>query len=45
MLKGVSKDCRLNWSHEIEEVIAKVWDEPTVDEVQSAFHKRMNRLV
>jgi hypothetical protein len=38
------KDREFNSSDEIEEAIAKVWDELTFDEVQSAFHNWLSRL-
>jgi hypothetical protein len=38
MLKGVLKDRKVNSSDENEEVITKVCDELTLDEVQSVFH-------
>jgi hypothetical protein len=38
MLKGVLKDRELNSNNEIEEVITKVWDKFTPNEVQSVFH-------
>jgi hypothetical protein len=38
MLKGALKDHEFSSSDEIEEVITKVWDELTFDEVQSVFH-------
>jgi hypothetical protein len=44
MLKGVLKDREFNSSDEIKEVIAKVWDKFTFDEVQSVFHNWMDRL-
>jgi hypothetical protein len=37
MLKGVLKDREFDSSNEIEEVVTKVWDEFTFDEVQSLF--------
>jgi hypothetical protein len=44
MLNGVLKDREFNSNDEIEEAIAKVWDEFTFDEVQSVFHNWMSRL-
>jgi hypothetical protein len=44
MFKEVSKDHELNSGNEIEEVITKVWDELTFDEVQTVFHDWMSRL-
>jgi hypothetical protein len=38
------KDREFNSSDEIEEAIAKVWDEFTFDEVESVFHNWMSRL-
>jgi hypothetical protein len=44
MLKGVMKDREFKSSGEIEEMITKVWDELTFNEVQSVFHNWMSRL-
>jgi hypothetical protein len=44
VLKGFLKDREFNSSDEIEEVIPKVWAEPTFDEVQRVFHNWMSRL-
>jgi hypothetical protein len=44
MLKGVLKDREFNSSDEIEEVITKVWDELTFNEVQIVFHNWTSRL-
>jgi hypothetical protein len=44
MLNGVMKGREFNSSGEIEEMIPKVWDELTFNEVQSAFHNWMSRL-
>jgi hypothetical protein len=44
MLKGVLKVRELDSSHEIEEVITKVWDKFFFDEVQSVFHNWLTRL-
>jgi hypothetical protein len=44
MLKGVLKGRDFNSGAETEEVITKVWNGLTFDEVQSLFHKWMNHL-
>jgi hypothetical protein len=44
MLKGVLKEREFNSSAEIEEVITKVWDELTFNEVQGIFHYWMSPL-
>jgi hypothetical protein len=44
MVKGVLKDREFHSGDESEEVIAKVWDELTFDEVQSIFHNWMSHL-
>jgi translation elongation factor EF-1beta len=44
MLKAVLKDHECSSGDDIEEAIAKVWDEFTFDEVQSVFHNWMSRL-
>jgi hypothetical protein len=44
MLKGVLKDHKFNSSNEIEEVITKIWDEPTSDELQNVFYSWMSHL-
>jgi hypothetical protein len=44
MLKRVLKDRDFHSSDRIEEMITKVWDGPTFDEVQSVFHNWMNRF-
>jgi hypothetical protein len=44
MLKEVLKGREFSSSNQIEEVIAKMWDELTFDEVQSVFHNWMSRL-
>jgi hypothetical protein len=44
MLKGVLKDSEFNSSDQIEKAIAKVWDEPTFNEVWSIFHNWISRL-
>jgi hypothetical protein len=38
MLKGLLKDREFNSGDEIDEVITKVWDELTFDEMQRVFH-------
>jgi hypothetical protein len=40
-IKRVFKDCKIPLSDETEEVITKVGDELTFDEVQSVFHNWM----
>jgi hypothetical protein len=44
VLKGVLKDRGSNSSDDIEEAIARVWDELTFDEGQTVFHNWMGRL-
>jgi hypothetical protein len=44
MLEEVLKGREFKLSHEIEEVIEKVWDELTFNEVQSVFHNWIGRL-
>jgi hypothetical protein len=44
MLKGVLKNHEFNSSDGVEEVIMKVWDGLTIDEVQSVFHNWISRL-
>jgi hypothetical protein len=44
LLKEVLKDRGLSSSDEIDEAIAKVWDELIFNEVQSVFHNSMSRL-
>jgi hypothetical protein len=44
MLKEVLKGREFSSSNKIEEVIAKILDELTFDEVQSVFHNWMSRL-
>jgi hypothetical protein len=43
MLKGALKGREFGSSDQIEEVITKVWDGLTFDDVQSVFHNWMSR--
>jgi hypothetical protein len=45
MLKGALKDTKLKSSDEIEEVITKVCDRLTFDELQSVFHNWFRRPI
>jgi hypothetical protein len=44
MLKRVLKDCKLDSSDEIEELITNVWDELTFDEEQRFSYNWMSRF-
>jgi hypothetical protein len=44
MLKGILGDQEFNSSDEIVEAIARIWDDPTFDNVQRVFQNRMSRL-
>jgi hypothetical protein len=44
VLKRILRDREFNSNDEIEKVIASVWDDPTLDDVQSVFGNRMSPL-
>jgi hypothetical protein len=44
MLKEVLKDREFNSNDETEEVIMKIWDKLTFDEMQSVIHNWLSRL-
>jgi hypothetical protein len=44
MFKGILKDQEFHSSNEIEETITRVWDDFSVDNVQSVFQNWMIRL-